>query len=110
MTLGEYIEQVLAEKRLSVPEVARRSDGEISANYIRKIIAGRVGNVSIPRLQGLAKGMGEDEDKVLGMAGVRFGRDDPWPADDLVRAVGKIISNEDFTAIVKELMKLDVGA
>jgi transcriptional regulator with XRE-family HTH domain len=108
MTLAEYVDQVMTQKGLDAVKVARASNGGISANYARKIRRGETLNPSIPLLEALAKGLDEDLKRLMKFAGASLkGPEDPWPAPILIRAMQKIVSSPDFTAIVKELMKLD---
>jgi len=108
MTLAEYVDQVMTQKGLDAVKVAKASDGGISANYVRKIRRGQTLNPSIPLLEALAKGLGEDFKTLMKFAGASLkGPEDPWPAPILIRAMQKIVSSPDFTVIVKELMKLD---
>ncbi|MGH9763058.1 MAG: hypothetical protein ACREDR_29735 [Blastocatellia bacterium] len=106
--MAEYVDSLMTEKGLDAVQVSKKSGGRISANHVRKIRRGLTLNPSIPMLQNLATGMDEDPTELLKYAGVKAEQpENPWPAPMLVRAMQKIISDPDFTAIVKELMQLD---
>jgi transcriptional regulator with XRE-family HTH domain len=105
VTLAEYVSRTLKDKKLSADEVAARSGGKIAANTVGKIARGETKHPSIPTLQALAQGMGEDEEAALGAAGVRF--TNPWPPQLLLKTMGRITASPALTELVKELAKMD---
>jgi transcriptional regulator with XRE-family HTH domain len=107
MTLAEFVTSEMEVRKLTAAEVARRSEGGISANAVIKIKKGYTKNPSIPILQALALGAGIDENQLLSVAGVKLETpENPWPPQTLIRALQRITSNDDFTVIVKQLMVL----
>ena len=107
MELGEYVRKALEEREISAGEAAKRSKGQLSENYIRKIMRGETKNPSIPKLKALANAGELNEEELLTMAGVEYEKPNPWPIKSLLRTMDKITSNPDLTEIVKELIKLD---
>jgi transcriptional regulator with XRE-family HTH domain len=66
--IGPYIAQLLKDKGLNYREVARRSGGEISHSAVGDIINGRVSDIGIGTLRGLARGLGVPEQELLEVA------------------------------------------
>lgn len=107
MTLAEFVTSEMETRKLTAAEVARRSEGGISANAVIKIKKGYTKNPSIPILQALALGAGMDENQLLSVAGVKLGiPDNPWPPQTLIKTLQRMTSSRDFTDIVKQLMTL----
>jgi transcriptional regulator with XRE-family HTH domain len=104
MTLAEYCTRVMSEKKLIPAEVARRSQGSLTASYVSKIMRGEVQNPSIPKLKALARAIGVEENAVLRVAGVEFDKENPWPADTIVLMLQKIVSDPDLGELVKVAM------
>lgn len=67
-TLGAYVGRIVKEKKLTYKEVARRSRGRISAQYISDLVDGVASNPSVEKLQGLALGLGVSEDEIFAFA------------------------------------------
>jgi transcriptional regulator with XRE-family HTH domain len=67
-TLAEYVQRVRREKRLSLNEVVARSDNQVSNAYVSKVENGLILKVSVPKLKGLAKGLGITEEEILSVA------------------------------------------
>jgi transcriptional regulator with XRE-family HTH domain len=63
--LGDFVKRIRKAKRLSYKEVAERSRGRISAAYVGKIETDSSVQPSVPKLQGLAFGLGEPEEAVI---------------------------------------------
>lgn len=63
--LGDFVKRVRKAKKLSYKEVAERSRGRISAAYVGKIETDPSVQPSVPKLQGLAFGLGEPEEAVI---------------------------------------------
>jgi transcriptional regulator with XRE-family HTH domain len=105
MTVGDYIKRKIEETGLSAGEVAERSEGAVSENYIRKIMRGETRNPSIPKLKAIAKGFGIDEQELLSEAGVSS--DNPWPPKLLIKALARITDSPALTELVKKLIEMD---
>lgn len=67
-TIGEFSQRIRFEKNLSVAEVRAKSGNKISPSYISKLENEPFVNPSAPKLQALAKGLGEDEELVFAIA------------------------------------------
>lgn len=72
--IGPYIAQLIKDKGLNYREVARRSNGAISHSAVGDIINGRVSDIGIETLRGLARGLGVPERELLDVA---IGHGDP---------------------------------
>ncbi len=67
-TLGQYVRRIRYEKRLSQPDVEKRSGGPtvgISTEYIAKIEKGRALNPSGRKLAALARGLDVPPDEIF---------------------------------------------
>ena|SRR5262245_33140900 len=105
MTLAEYVSRVMDERNLIPAEVARRSQGSLTANYVSKIMHGDVQNPSIPKLKALAKAIGSNENDLLRVAGVEFDKDEsPWPPETIIRLLQRVISEPELGELVKLAM------
>ena len=60
--LADYVRRAMKQKQLKLREVEKRSGGDITNGYISGIITGRISNVSVSKLQALAKGVHEVDD------------------------------------------------
>jgi len=105
MTVAEYVTRAMDDRHLIPAEVARRSQGSLTANYVSKIMHGDVQNPSIPKLKALAKAIGINENDLLRVAGVEFNKDEsPWPPETIIRLLQRIISEPELSELVKLAM------
>jgi transcriptional regulator with XRE-family HTH domain len=107
MTLAAYVKQVMKEKKLSLAEVERRSDGLISDSYLTDIINGKTKRPSLETLKGLAKGLGVSYyDELL-----RVASGDPlkkgWTPESLAETIQKIVASEGMTEVVQAAVGKD---
>ena len=107
MKIGDYVKRLIEETGLSPGDVAERSEGKVSENYIRKIMRGETQNPSIPKLKAIANGFGIDEQRLLAVAGVVS--DNPWPPKLLIKAMDRITDSPALTDLVKKLIEMDDG-
>jgi len=107
MKIGDYVKRLIEETGLSPGDVAERSEGKVSENYIRKIMRGETQNPSIPKLKAIANGFGIDEQRLLAVAGVAS--DNPWPPKLLIKAMDRITDSPALTDLVKKLIEMDDG-
>jgi transcriptional regulator with XRE-family HTH domain len=66
--LADYVRRVMRQKQLKLRDVERRSGGGITNGYISGIINGRISNVSLVKLQALAKGLEVDVHELFSAA------------------------------------------
>lgn len=66
--LADYIRRIINEKDLTLREIEERSGGAITHGYISKILSRAVTNLSVEKLQALAKGLGISEEVVFAVA------------------------------------------
>lgn len=64
-TLAEYVERVRLEKKMSYANVADNSQGGIGRTHVYRIAKGEVKRPSAKMLQGLAKGLGVNEEELF---------------------------------------------
>lgn len=95
--LADYVRRVMEEKHLSAVQVQRNSGGEISDTYVLKIREGKVKRPSLSRLKGLAKGLGEPEERVMMEAGadVDQTRKKEWTAREGIELMSVLLTNEE---------------
>lgn len=67
-TLAEFVQRIRREKRISLNEVVTRSGGQVSNAYVSKVENGLILKVSVPKLRGLAKGLGITEEEIISVA------------------------------------------
>ena len=111
-TLAQYVRRVMKEKNLSTRDIAIRSGKQIAASYVTKILKNGAKYPSVNKLQGLAVGLGVDEDELfrvargLPVSGSSKQTGDPWPSKVLVAAMDIITSSPDLTRLVQRLLTL----
>lgn len=66
--LADYVRRVVKQKQLKLRDVERRSGGDITNGYISGIITGRISNVSLGKLQALARGLEVDVHELFSAA------------------------------------------
>jgi len=66
--LADYVRRVMKQKQLKLREVEKRSGGDITNGYISGIITGRISNVSVSKLQALARGLEVDVHELFSAA------------------------------------------
>jgi transcriptional regulator with XRE-family HTH domain len=98
---------MLKQKRLSRRDVQVMSGWKITDAYVGSIINGRARNLSVEKLQALARGLGVDEDEIFRVA--RGAADsgpvdnrtgDPWHSVMFLRLMERIISDPDINQIL----------
>lgn len=67
-TLAEYVTRVMREENLSGYQIEERSRPKITQSYVNRIKNGTDTNPSLPKLEGLATGMGRPFTEVLAAA------------------------------------------
>lgn len=67
-TLADFVRRTRLDKRFSLVDVARNSEGHISESYVSRIENGYILNVSPAKLIGLAKGLRVTEDELFTVA------------------------------------------
>src|SRR5215467_10651430 len=66
--LDRYVRRILKEKELTLSDVERRADGNISDSYVAGNTAGAIRNLTIDKLKALARGLGVAESQILAVA------------------------------------------
>ncbi len=66
--LADYVRRIINERDLTLREIEERSGGAITHGYISKILSRAVTNLSVEKLQALAKGLGISEEEVFAIA------------------------------------------
>ncbi len=67
--LSKFIQNTMADKRISGYAVERATHGEISQSFVNRLKKGEVKTPSVAKLQILAKGLGVPEEQLLAAAG-----------------------------------------
>ena len=67
-SLGDFIQRLRKERRLSLNDVVARSGGMVSNAQVSKIENGIIQNPSLPKLKAIAKGLGVSADELLAVA------------------------------------------
>ena len=69
--LAGYVRRTLDAKGMETSEVqerARRLGWEIHQSYVSRIVSGKAGHLTVPKLQALAAGLGVSEDEIFAIA------------------------------------------
>jgi transcriptional regulator with XRE-family HTH domain len=104
-TLSDYVNRILRQKGLSQKDVAERS-GNIAKGYVSEIASGNVTNLSIDKLNALAKGLDVDVMEVCAVAcgeGYSATGFDPLAFLDLMQ---RVLANQDIVEIHQNLLRL----
>jgi transcriptional regulator with XRE-family HTH domain len=111
--LADYVRRVMRQKQLKLREVEKRSGGDITNGYISGIITGRISNVSVSKLQALAKGLEVDVHELFSAAvgGSSQEADEvaPRPQPDLFWLLGALqeaAKNPTILKVLQELMDM----
>ena len=111
--LARYVARVLKEKRLSLRDVQVMSGGKITDAYVGSIINGRARNLSVEKLQALARGLGVDEDEIFRVARgaddsgpVDNRTGDPWHSVMFLRLMERVLSDPDVKEILDVVVEL----
>lgn len=67
-SLSEYVKRVREDKKLSLTDVETRAKTGITSSYVSKIENGQAGQVTLPRLKALARGLGVSFDELVAKA------------------------------------------
>ena len=111
--LSRYVARMLKQKRLSRRDVQMMSGWKITDAYVGSIIKGRARNLSVEKLQALARGLGVDEDEIFRVA--RSAGDsgpvdnragDPWRAVMFLRLMERVVSDPDVKEILDVVVEL----
>lgn len=114
-SLGQYVKRIMEEQHLTMNDVERRSGGGITDAYVGNIINGKVKSPSAVKLKALADGLGVPVLDLFRIAAeIEEGPEgsrprDPWPVLSLLRAVEKIVTSDDLTAIVQALLEMSAA-
>lgn len=105
MTVAQFIEQVMTEKRLSALEIERRCNYEIADSTITRIVRGEVKRPTDKTLRAIARGMEIPEEEILRVArGIE--PSEAWTAREALEAMSKIVSSPELTEAVKSLLAM----
>ena len=63
--LSRYVKRIMSQKQLKVRDVELQSGGRISNGYVSGIMSGSVTNLSIDKVEALARGLGVEVHEVL---------------------------------------------
>jgi transcriptional regulator with XRE-family HTH domain len=59
-TLGQYIKRIMRQKKLTVRDIEKGCDNELTHSYVARIIKDKVENPTLATMVALAKGLDED--------------------------------------------------
>ena len=63
--LSSYVQRIMREKGLKRSDVARNSGDKIAGSYVGRIIAGTVKNLSVEKIEALARGLDVDAHEIF---------------------------------------------
>lgn len=67
-TLSQYVQRILRQKRLRLADVERRCGKTITSSYISRIIKGTVTNLTVDKIDALARGLDVDPHAIFTVA------------------------------------------
>jgi transcriptional regulator with XRE-family HTH domain len=111
--LGRYVQRILQQKKMTLREVERKADGQITNSYISKILNGTVTNLTVEKIAALARGLGVDGREIFDIA---YGEsedlvhgahsDNPPDALMLIDIMQKIALSPQLMEILQEVIEL----
>jgi transcriptional regulator with XRE-family HTH domain len=104
--LSQYIKLVMQQKGLNATDVERNSNGKISNSYVGKIARGRINNITIEALDGLAEGLDVDAYELFAIAYDKPPRNKNVSTVDpllLLAIMQKMVMNPKLIMVVQEL-------
>src|SRR5258706_12793554 len=107
--LRAFVKQRMKEQGLSEWQIEKRSDGKITDSYVKDIISGKAKAIGVDKLNALATGLGVDSITLFKLASgeaIAYHQEDPWPSGLLLKAVDRMVNDQDFAAAVKSLLDL----
>ena len=111
--MGRYVQRLLQQKKLTLREVERQADGQITNSYISKILNGTVTNLTVEKIAALARGLGVDGREIFEIAyGESEGltnapqSDGPPDALMLIDVMQKIALSPQLMEILQEVVEL----
>jgi transcriptional regulator with XRE-family HTH domain len=106
-TLKHYVKRVMRQKGLSLSDIERSSNKQITASYIGRILKGTVTNLTIEKIVALAQGLEVDPYEIFAAS---YGkppesRDHP---DSLVLldVMQKLVMNPDLLEVLQQWLRL----
>jgi transcriptional regulator with XRE-family HTH domain len=103
---SQYVKLLMQQTGLSATDVERQSKGKISNSYVSKIARGRITNITIEALGGLAEGLDIDAYELFAIAYGKPPRNKNVSTVDpllLLAIMQKMVMNPQLIMIVQEL-------
>ena len=104
--LSQYVKLIMQQKGINASDVERKSNGKISNSYVSKIARGRITNITIEALDGLAEGLDIDAHELFAIAYDKPPRNKQVSTVDpllLLAIMQKMVMNPQLIMIVQEL-------
>jgi len=106
-TLRHYVKRVMRQKGLSLSDIERSSNKQITASYIGRILKGTVTNLTIEKIVALAQGLEVDPYEIFAAS---YGKP---PANSnhpdslvLVDVMQKLVMNPDVLEVLQQWLRL----
>ena len=104
-TLSQYVQRILRQKKLKLADVERRCGKTITASYISRIIKGTVTNLTVEKIEALARGLNVDAHQIftaaVGKPPHKAGRQHAIDAAVFVDTVQKLLTHPEMLEIVQ---------
>src|SRR5215208_5785882 len=106
-TLRHYVRRVMRQKSLSLSDIERSSNRQITASYIGRILKGTVTNLTIEKIVALAQGLEVDPYEVFAAS---YGKP-PASGDHpdslvLLDVMQKLVMNPDLLEVLQQWLRL----
>ena len=112
-SLGQYVKRIMKEKQISLNDVEAMSGKKITDAYVGSIIKGKAKNLTVDKLQALARGLGVDEDEIFRIArritekrAAEHQATDPWHSMAILKLMEKVVMYPDLKEVLEDLISL----
>lgn len=106
-TLSQYVQRIIKQKDLSLSDIERNCEKEMTASYIGKVANGVVTNLSVEKIIALAKGLDVDPYEIFAVSyGVPPGDPNRPDAFVLMDIMQKLLGDPQLMEAVNFLVKL----
>jgi transcriptional regulator with XRE-family HTH domain len=106
-TLRHYVKRVMRQKGLSLSDIERSSNKQITASYVGRVLKGTVTNLTIEKIVALAQGLAVDPYEVFAASYGKTPAANNHP-DSLVLldVMQKLVMNPDVLEVLQQWLRL----
>ena len=109
-TLRHYVKRVMRQKGLSLTDIERSSNKQITASYIGRILKGTVTNLTIEKIVVLARGLEVDPYEIFAASyGKPPASRDHLDSLALLDVMQKLVMNPDVLEVLQQWLRLSAN-